>query len=386
MHTVLFVNPTGERSGAENSLLVLIEALDRQKFRPIVACPCPGAFSDRCRELGVQVFPISFHNPVRSTPYSIFVLRPRQTSRLISRLESIVKAEKVDLLHPNSYLVGVACGAVSRRLGVPVIWHVRDMRSGLKLQLIRYLADRFADRILVVSQAVKDNLGSRLDKKVRVVYNGVRTKAFMDDERRRCREELGVGPDEFLVGNVGVLMPWKGQDLFIKIARRVLDDIPAAKFVVVGPSWDQSLGFDQQLKALADDLGMKDRIIFTGYRKDAPTIEASMDVYVHTSREPDPLPRVVLEAMSAGVPVVAPSNGGIPEMIADGDSGLLYPTGDIETAAMHVAHLLESPQVAKQMGDNARERARSVFSVESHVNSVQEIYAEILNSITQNTA
>ena len=379
MARVLYVNPAGNVSGAENSLLALIGTLDKKKYQPIMACPSQGGFSERCQALGLPVHPISFYNPAFSSPYSMLVLRPLQTRKLVSRIEEIARAEKVDLIHANSYLVGPASGTVARRLGIPIIWHIRDMRYGLKQIVIRYLAARLADRVLVVSQAVKDSFGGCLDKKVLVVHNGSLPVVLSEEDRVRCRAELGVGQDEFLVGNSGMLVPRKGQDIFVQIAHRVLSKIPQAKFVVVGSAQPQSLGFEQHVKALAESLGIQEKVIFTGFRKDALSITASMDIYLHTARWPDPLPRSVLEAMAAGVPVVAPSVGGIPEMIDDGESGLLYPMDDVEKAAEQAICLLESPQTSKSIGQAGAERIKSDFSIESHTRRVQEIYAELLS-------
>lgn len=379
MRTVLYVNPSGDISGGENSLLALIENLDREEFRPIVACPCPGGFSERCSALGVPVFPVPFANPARSTLYSMFVVRPLQNRRLISALGEITARERVDLIHANSYLVGPASSIVARRMGIPAIWHVRDIRGGLKRRVLRRMVHRYPDRVLVVSQAVKDNLGGRLRDKVQVIYNGIRPPEITEEERARCRAELGIGGDQPLIGNAGILTRWKGQDLLLQIARRVLDSRPEARFLVIGSARPQSLGFGDELKKLVVELGIQDEVIFTGFRKDALSVIASLDVYVHTAREPDPLPRAVLEAMALGVPVVAPANGGIPEMIVDGESGLLYPGVDTGKAAELVTSLLESPEAARSIGKAAEERVRSVFTVENHARHVQEVYNELLN-------
>ena len=377
MQTILYVNPAGDVSGAENSLLTLIGALG-DGYRPIMACPSPGRLSDRCREIGVPVFPIPFGAPKRSTLYSMLVMRPLQTLRLIGHIERIVKEQKVDLIHANSYLVGPASGIVARRFGIPVIWHIRDIRYGLKQKIVQHMAARYADRILVVSGAVKDTLGKQLDGRVHVVYNGVKPPEVTAEDRARIRKELGVGPDEFLVGNVGMLVPWKGQDLFVRMAHRVLGEVPNAKFAIVGAVWPQSLGFDQRVRMLAEELGIQDKIIFTGFRPDATSIIAGMDVYVHTALEPDPLPRSVLEAMAAGVPVVAPANGGILEAIVNGESGFLYRTADVEEVTVKVANLLKSRDMACRIGAIGSKHAKDYFSVEGHIRAVQNIYNSLL--------
>jgi glycosyltransferase involved in cell wall biosynthesis len=379
MGTVLYVNPSGDVSGGENSLLALIGGLGNG-YRPLVACPCPGRFPDRCRELGVPVFPIPFTNPARSTLYSMLILRPMQNRTLIGSLESIVREQKVDLIHANSYLVGPASSVVANHVGIPAIWHIRDIRRGLKRRIVSHLVDRFPDRVLVVSQAVKDTLGGNLNGKVQVIYNGVEPPVVTPGAREKHRAEFGIGRDEPLVGNAGILTYWKGQDIFLCIAARVLERTPNARFLVVGGARPQSLGFDGELRKLVDDLGIADRVIFTGFREDALSLIASLDVYVHASREPDPLPRAVLEAMAVGVPVVAPANGGIPEALIDGECGFLYRTADIDQAVDRIARILEDRDLARRISCAAGERARSCFSVQQHVSNVEAVYADLLSN------
>ncbi|HUV04336.1 MAG TPA: glycosyltransferase family 4 protein [Armatimonadota bacterium] len=377
MATILYVNPSGDISGAENSLLSLIEALGN-RVRPLVACPSPGKLSQRCHEMNVPVFPIPFDNPKRSTLYSMFILRPIQNRRLISCLDEIVRTEKVDLIHANSYLVGLASSVAGNQAGIPVVWHIRDIRYGLKRIIIRRTVDCFPDRVLVVSQAVKEALGERTNGKVQVVYNGIRPRTITDDQQVWNRAELSIAPDEPLVGNAGILTRWKGQDLFLRMARSVLERIPNARFLMIGSAHPQSLGFDVALKKLVAKLGIQDRVIFTGFRQDALSLIASLDVYVHAAREPDPLPRAVLEAMSVGTPVVAPANGGIPEAIIDGESGLLYRTADVNEAASHVIKLLKCRDLSRKIGEAAKERIRCCFSMEKCAQAIWQVYAELL--------
>ena len=377
MQTILYVNPAGDISGGENSLLALIEGLDKE-FRPLLACPCPGRLAERCRDLGVPVFPIPFANPARSTLYSMFIVRPLQNRRLISALGKIAADEGVGLIHANSYLVGPASSIVAGRMRIPSIWHIRDIRLGLKLRILRQMIRRYPDKVLVVSQAVKDTFGDRLADKVQVVYNGVRPPEFTQAERARCREELGIGAEAPLIGNVGVIVHWKGQDIFLRAARRVLGEFPEARFLIIGSARPQSLGFDAEMRKLAAELGIQDKVTFTGFRHDALRIIASLDVYLHTARDPDPLPRVVLEAMGLGIPVVAPESGGLPEMITHGETGLLYPPGDDSSAAREIVRLLREPGTAESIATAAKERIASCFSVETHVCNVMKVYEELL--------
>ena len=158
----------------------------------------------------------------------------------------------------------------------------------------------------------------------------------------------------------------------------MLEKVPDAYAFVVGgvPAGDHD--YETALHSLAADLGIADRLVFTGYRADLPDILKVLDVVVHASVQPEPFGRVIVEAMAMGRPVVASNAGGPTEIIDDGQTGFLVPPNDDEALATRIVELLQDPTMAERIGEAGRRAAVEKFSAESHVRLVKEVYAKVL--------
>ncbi|HID30012.1 MAG TPA: glycosyltransferase family 1 protein [Desulfobacterales bacterium] len=388
---VLYVNGTGDASGAENSTLTLLRRLDRARFCPILVCPFIGTFTELAKQSGVEISILDVKALAFTRGPIIFSLDMVRLLPFILRLTRLIKKESIDLLHVNSYRIGVPCSIAAKLAGVPVIWHVRDIpASKIKRRAVAWLADKLADKVIAVSGAVANVFKGegKGTERVEIIYNGIDADEFAEKglgKRNELRQEFGVDESSFLIGNIGQLIPWKGQDRFIKAARRTIDHVPRAKFLIVGgevrTAWRTPRDYVECKSRLLDlvrELGMSNHVVFTGLRRDIPAILSALDLYVHSSISPDPLPRVLLEAMACRVPIVAPQAGGIPEMIEDGTAGILFPPGDVGAMCNAIVSLLMDEDKRHEMADVAYAIVKTRFSVESHVRRITEVYEELL--------
>ena len=382
MIKVLYASRGGDPYGAKRSLLSLIEGLDRSRFRPLLICPVAGLFSEKVESLGV---------PVHILPIDdfLFTFNPlllfRQAWRLwtnVFTLMRLLRQDKIDLVHVNSFKIGPPYAIAARMLGIPCIWHIREilvtshLRNKVLVEMIRSLPNR----AIAVSEACAAQFGrgEQGDSKIHVVYNGIDSEAFRAQaDGQAIRAELGLAPDTPLVGCVGQLIPWKGQDDFLRVAAKVLSALPEARFLIVGREAGSQQAFRASLEELAFSLGISDQVIFTGFRQDTPSLIASMDVFLHCAVQPDPLPRVILEAMALGKPAVATDTGGIPELIDEGTSGILAAPRDVGALAEGTISLLSDRVLAHRMGEAARERVEERFTIMQHVEAVTRLYAEL---------
>lgn len=237
------------------------------------------------------------------------------------------------------------------------------------------IRDSMLSRVICVSrptrQAHLDDLGRDPDKCV-VVHNGIDLQRFSpsvigDD----VRAELGLSADTPLVGTVSRLgEERKGVNFFVDMAAQVARTHPRVKFVVVG---DGSLR--GQLEQQADDLGINERMIFTGERKDVARLLAAMDVFVIPSLY-EACQYSLLEAMAMGKPVVATPAGVAPDVVLDHQTGLLVPLADSAAMTHAVRELLDDPALAERLGERARELMASQFSVDVMVDNISRVYAE----------
>jgi glycosyltransferase involved in cell wall biosynthesis len=234
-----------------------------------------------------------------------------------------------------------------------------------------------SDRIVTVSEGQRRELvgyGVAPLEKITVVPLGFELEALLacESHRGELRRELDLADENKLVGIVARLVPIKNHRLFLQAAQVVAEAMPQARFLVVG---DGELR--EELEAYACDLGLDGKILFTGWRRDLPSLYADLDVVALTSIN-EGTPVSLIEAMAAGVPVVATAVGGVPDVVAEGEAGYLVESGDAEGMAQAIIELLRNPEKAKEMGQRGREGVYPRFAVQTLLANVEGLYAELL--------
>jgi lipopolysaccharide/colanic/teichoic acid biosynthesis glycosyltransferase len=248
--------------------------------------------------------------------------------------------------------------------------------SWLLRRMERMLA-HLSDRIIAVSEQVKQDLvryGVAPSEKISVIPLGLELDPFLESgvHRGAVRRELGVPSDAPLVGIVGRIFPIKNHRLFLEAAALVAAKEPRARFVVVG---DGTLRAD--MEAVARQLGIGERTIFTGWRRDLPRVYADLDVLV-VSSDNEGTPVSAIEAMASGCPVVATRVGGLPDLIEDGEVGHLVAARDAEAMAGAILGLLRDADRARRMGQSARAHVGDRYRAERLCRDIEALYTELL--------
>jgi glycosyltransferase involved in cell wall biosynthesis len=192
-----------------------------------------------------------------------------------------------------------------------------------------------------------------------VIPNGIEVRPLPTaSDKARARRLLGLSPDEFVVGIVARLTAQKAHHVLFDAFDRLARSQPNARLVVVGGGERA-----QELSELATRLGIADRVLFTGLRRDVPTLWAAFDVACLSSVH-EGVPITAIEAMAAGLPVVATNCGGLPELITDGEQGFIVPVGDSAALARRLLTLADDPEVRSRQGRAARERVTGSHTVQ----------------------
>jgi glycosyltransferase involved in cell wall biosynthesis len=370
---ILYLDHAQALGGAEYSLLLLLKHLDRARFRPTLACN-PGPLVEAVGDLDVKTILVDMPKLRGELAAPIHLMRGGLA------LARIIRRDKVALVHSNVMRASIYAALAARLTGRPLIWHVRDIHAPGQPGGAWYprLMCRLADRAIAISNAVAVELPCQ--SRVVVVYNGldlVRFDPHLDGIP--VRVELGLPPDAPVVGIVGRVWPWKGQADFLRAAAEVTRTHPAARFIVVGaPVFAADRDYLGELKVMAAGLGIGERVVFTGFRHDVARMLAAMDVVVHCSRA-EPFGRVLIEAMAMARPVVAYADGGVPEIVLDGQTGLLVQPGDVVGLAEAVSILLNDSGRARMMGRRGRARVEAFFDARQTAHAVEAIYEEILS-------
>ena len=384
--TVLYVHSSDELYGSDVVLLQLIRSLDQSRFRPLVVLPRDLPYEGKLSQALTQL-------DVSCLRMDIAVLRRRyftpggilhylwRLARGTWQLVRLMRREQVALVHSNTGAVwtgALACRLTKR----PHLWHIHEIvtHPTVVRRSIAWMATHFSDRVVAISQAVRTHLlqdHPKQGSRVVVICDGVETDRFQPaNDGTRLRQDWGVGPDEVLIGQMGRVSTWKGQEDFIEAAQEVTGRNPQARFVIVGDVLLGEEGLREALHAQAAALG--DRVIWAGYQDDAPQVMAALDMLVLPSRLPEPFGMVLLEAMASGKPVVATRHGGPLEIVVDGETGVLVPPRDPQALAAAIARLVADPSLRQQMGEAGRALTEQVFSLERQVTQFQQLYDELL--------
>jgi len=365
--TILFIHSSAGRYGADRQLLALAAGIDRGRFTPVAVLPERGELAQLLEDAGVEtaVAPLTVLRRAE--------LGPRAAARLVrpdvGELESLARARETALVHSNTSVI--ASGhRLAATLGVPHVLHVRELypRIPLAWPLWRRRLLR-ADRVLSVSQAVAAQFSGA--ENVAVVHDGL--------AHVPRRAQPSTARDTFTVAVLGRISDWKGQDVLVRaLAEPPLASIGAVG-LVAGAPWPGAEGPLAELNRLRDTLGVRDRVRMLGFADDLDALLGAVDAVAVPSTRPDPFPNAALEAAAAGVPVVAAAHGGLPEMLRDGETGLLVEPGDPRALAAALRSLADDPGRAEALGAAAAKDIRARFSVERMLEAVQAHYTALLD-------
>ncbi len=390
---VLYVEMAHAFGGSIVSLYQLVRGLDRERYEPVVLFYRPNPFVRRFEEAGARVLVLgSASAPAPSAgrlaapalrrhvnPLAEYLAILRQIGPGTLRLLRVIRQEDIDLVHGNDVLISNREAILAAALaGVPYISHVRafERLTGFDRWLTRrvhaciYISRAIADAH--VAQGVPAERGV-------VIYNALDPEEFVPTEDRDAvRARLGLSPAHQVVGITGRLVAWKGHGVFLRAVAALAPERPALRAVIAGDADPTEPAYPEHLKALAQELGIADQVIFAGYWERIVELLPALDVLVHCSVKPEPFGRVIIEGMAAGVPVVGANAGAVPEIITDGKTGLLVPPGDAPALAQAVGRLLDDALLADAVRQHAREHVRRRFSLEAHAAQVQAVYERVL--------
>ena len=288
------------------------------------------------------------------------------------RLAALFRRERVDVVHAHNRMALLYAAAPAKLAGATAIYtrHGPGEGSGTQRRF-RRAAARFLDAYVAVSPemlTISRQQGDCDEKKLLTIDNGVDLRRFRPDtdSRARLRKELGISPTAWVVGTVGRLAPEKAYDLLIAAAAPLLGD--GSRLVIVGDGDEAG-----RLRAAAAEARVEPFVHITGHRDDVAHLLCAFDVFALSSKM-EGLPLVILEAMATELPIVSTAVGGIPGAVADGETGLLSPPGDVEALRDLLRALAADRGRARRLGQNGRQVALARYSSERMVNDYLALY------------
>ncbi|MEW6004524.1 MAG: glycosyltransferase family 4 protein [Stygiobacter sp.] len=289
------------------------------------------------------------------------------------QIKKIIQKEKFDLIHSHSskdlWFVVPVLKIINSKIPIHFTKHVA---SGISKKdfLHNWLYSRI-NKVYAISKMIEQNLlvtTSIKKEKIVLLHNGIDTEKFNPDlyERKIFREEIKIGDDEILIGMIGRISQGKGHEEFLLCAEKLLNKYSNLKFVIVGhPSINED-GYYKRILEFAERINQKERIIFTGLRKDTPNILAGIDIYVFPSHD-ESFGLTLVEAMSMKKPNVCTRASGVLEIAIEDETSLLFNKGDVDDLSEKISTLIKSKELRMKLGENSRRRVLENFDLNGYI-------------------
>ena len=369
---VLFVLRPAD-GGMLHHVATLLKGLDPERVDIRIACPPDVP--------GMPVLPFGALKPTRLDIRG--ELSPRRDWLAARAVRELAAREQVDLVHAHGFKAGFICslhcrrGAPGHKLVYTIHNQIRRQKNPLvdaaSLVLAR-MTTRRADHIITVSAALQNEAASLLRApaaKLTCIYNGIDVAALaVADDAATTRASFGFSAEDVLVGSAARLIPQKGIQYLIRAAAILKMQMPRILYLIIGDGPNRD-----RLQAQAEAAGLRDTMIFTGYREDAVRIMSALDVFTLPTLE-EGFSLTTMEAMALGKSVVVSAVGGLPELVT-GETGVLVPPGDEHALAEALALLLNNPARRQELGGKARERVATCFSVRNLLQEHYRLYEEL---------
>jgi glycosyltransferase involved in cell wall biosynthesis len=386
MHRILLIQPYAMRlSGVDTVLLELIDGNHASDLEFFVIIPPGSPYIRMYEELGARV--VSFPVSVFSKTSSILNLLLPMIRFIPSvlRIYHVIRSNHIDLVH--SHQINILAGDIAAKLAnVPAIHTIHEIATGplWPYRIFSTIIRLTCQRIIILCDASGELVTRdwRRLSKIHKIYNGVNTERFAPGKgnEQALREALGVEKDTIVVGAMSRIQYTKGLEFYVEAAADVLRDFSNILFLLVGDTITDEERFVNYKQSLQDQvcrLGIEDRFIFVGLRRDVVDVLAAIDIFVLPSVF-DILPTAVLEAMAMGKPVIATRVGGLPEVIIDGLTGFLVPTRSHFSLAEKINTLARDRTLRASMGREGRNRVVDLFAAWDYAANIEKLYRELI--------
>lgn len=366
---VLILITKGNFGGAQRYVYEIATNIPKNDFDVVVACGEGETLKNKLRESGIRVIEI------RSSKRNINIIRD---IKLFFELLKIIKQEKPDVLHLNSSKIGGIGSVIGRIQKVPNIvftahgWAFNENRNILSKIIIKFLHSvtiLLSHRTIAVAEKIKTSISSFsfIKNKMVIIYNGIKNYKLLT--AKESSEKLGIEKDKMVIISIAELHSNKGLDIAIKsislLSKKMQEKI---NYLIIGNGEERD-----SLEKLIRDLDLENNVRLVGFLPDAKIFLSAANIFLLPSRT-EALPYVILEAGLAGLPIIATSVGGIPEIIKDMQNGILVPPNNSKEIAEAISYYLDHKDKQKEFGKNIKQTILELFPFSKMISETLKIY------------
>ena len=360
---ILQVNAATSWGGVEHHMILLSRGLRKQEHHVVIACSPNSPLIGVAGRERIPVVPVQ--------------MRGQLDLRAVMKLRGLIRQLRIDIVNTHGPLAHTLTWLASMGLNVRIV-ATRHVTFPLRRHPFRKMKwVHGVNRMIAVCGAVVDSLvASKIPPElITVIYCPLDSDRFHSGiSGKKVREEFGLGLHTPVVGQVAELRSWKGFDDFIRAAELILKEMPDSHFLIVG----RKTSLYDELVRLAQDLGVMDRIHFTGFRSDIEKCYAAMTVCVNSSTRGEAAPYALKEPLAMGVPVVATRIGGNAEVVSQDQTGFLVPPRNPRVMADAVLRLLKDRDLRERMGHEGQQDVKKRFSLDAAVARTEAVYQDAL--------
>ncbi|MCX7877805.1 MAG: glycosyltransferase family 4 protein [Ignavibacteria bacterium] len=355
--------------GIEIYIIRTIEVLLKHGHEVHFACPYGSSLHKKALGLGISVFPLMEHGIRRL--------------KAVFRLKEIIRENNYSIIHTHlsndlwTIVPAISFSGVNSRLILS-----KCMASGIsKKDLFHRYLYKHVDKIIAVSSFIRENVIETCPadpSKITVINDAVSVSDFDPSmyNRNDIRKSLGFSEIDVVVGMIGRMTPGKGHDIFFNAVKLLSTKYDMVKFIVVGSASYGESEYEKKLHIMAKEMGVKEKIIFTGFSENVAYYLSAMDILAFPSKE-ESFGGTLLEAMAMKVTPVAFSSGGVTDIIIDGKTGLLAEKANSDDFIHKLCQLIEDNKLRKEMSEKCRERVLENFELDSNIKLVEKLYEEV---------
>lgn len=384
MINILYLHVGAELYGADIVLYELLSKLDKSLFNIHILLPCDGALVDKIKSIdGIHVGIMDY--PILRRKYFNFkgILNyVKEYKKSVKLLKNYCVKNNIDIVHSNTSAV-LEGMYLKRKLQIKHLWHIHEiiLKPFLVYKILSFLINKYSDNIICVSNAVKNHLTCSKfvsEKKFNIIYNGVDNIKFNpNNDIEYLKKEFRINQKDIIVGMIGRVSAWKGQEDFIRAMEVVFQKLSNVRAILIGGTFDGQEWRIIKLKEMINKSKYRNNFILQEYRQDTSNIHCLFDIFVLPSINPDPLPTVVLEAMASGKPIIGYRHGGVTEMVKENYNGLFANVRDIQQLGEKITYLCENKVLREKMSINSFTRQKNLFSLKSYVTNFSNIYVDM---------
>ena len=364
LHIITRLDP----GGSSENTLITVAGLDRRRYRPSLMT---GPSAE-----GVAAILI---------PHLSRKIHPLNDLLAVGEIYHKIRHGGYTIVHTHSSKAGILGRWAAWLARVPIIVHTPHGHvfygyygriPSYMFILLERLTARITDKIITLTeQGIREHVERHIAprEKFTSIHSGVELSRYTEPrpDPIMARKQLGLSPDWPVVGSVGRFEPVKGYDTLLEAAALLRTRQPKVRFLLAGEGKEES-----RLKRLAKELRVEDRVFFLGWQQEIPEILSALDLFVLPSRN-EGMGRALVQAMAMGKPIVATRVGGVPEVLGEGEAGLLVPPDDPVQLSQAIEQLLTDRELARKLGEGGKRRAPA-YSAERMVAEIESLYETLL--------